>query len=167
MYQNQEKQSQIQPNPSKPIADCVRFTINPLWKHTIPDVTLPIQRIFDYVPIHPSHIKDWLRFGDGAAGLMFPEMLESREPKIGIMKSSVSPHSIQADITVYIFQRELAPSHALQLFDPTIWHPTAYSAWHMLSEHHVTLLQLLLCNRAASDVLKKVLLRTMQNIQCA
>ena len=119
-------------NPSKLTADCVRFTINPLWKHTIQDVTLPIQRIFDYVPIHPSHIKDWLRFGHSAAGLMFPDMLESREPKIEITKSSVSPHSIQADISVYIFRRELAPSHALQPFDPTIWHPTAYSAWHYM-----------------------------------
>lgn len=120
-------------------ADSISFLINPLWDYTMEDVPLRVQHIFEHVPIHPSFIKHWLKYEDGKlGGLLFPgshmDVGSTKEPKIRILKHSPDTEyknatSIQANISLYVFRREILESSELQPFDPAVWHPEAYESW--------------------------------------
>jgi len=120
-------------------ADNVWFLMNPLWVQSFPGIALPVQRIFDHVPMAPALIRCWIQSDvDAMGGLFFPRLPLDREsltPSIQIVKSAATSKSaiesaINVDITLSLFRRELLPSHDLQPFDPAVWHPAAYEVWH-------------------------------------
>jgi hypothetical protein len=70
--------------------DKLQLLVSPLWTRSILNVTLPIQKIFDNVPMNPVLIRHWLKHDDGKqGGLMFPRApldFESRTLSIHILK---------------------------------------------------------------------------------
>lgn len=144
-------------------ADNVSFLINPLWTRSVLDVALPVQTLMDHVSIHPALIRHWIS-QENQGGLFFPRLpfdTESRAPSIQILKHCVGPSSpptvacratgvlnrsppkkvgaaapsIQADLGLFIFRRELRSCQDLQPFDSAVWHPASYEIWvHMHTE---------------------------------
>jgi hypothetical protein len=125
-------------------ADDVCFLMNPLWTHQILNVSLPVARIFEHVPLDHALIRHWINpHSRKMGGLLFPRLpfdTESLVPSIQILKSAVVgiglpppallKDTIQADLTLSVFRRELQPSVELQPFDSAVWHPIAYGVWH-------------------------------------
>ena len=70
--------------------DSVHFLVNPLWTRNFLNITLPIQRIFEYVPMAPALIRHWLQSEhDTSAAVCFPRSpfdMESLKPSVQIMK---------------------------------------------------------------------------------
>ncbi len=48
-------------------SDTVSFLINPLWTHTVINVQLPLQKLFDHVKFDPVLIQHWV-MGDTKMG---------------------------------------------------------------------------------------------------
>ena len=126
------------------VADSVGMLLNPLWEYNVSRVMLPVQRIFDHVPIAPPLIRVWLKSSDSKiGGLTFPQPhldVGSKIPKIHINKhdptTKLSEPSIVllVDIDLYVFCRDLDPSPELQPFDPAVWNPVMYGEWlHLCS----------------------------------
>jgi hypothetical protein len=119
------------------VSDTTRFLFNSTWTHSMKNVNLPIQRLFDHVPIAPPLIRQWLKSTDGKmGGLLLPGFytdVDSKDPRIHIVKQGQSSATtIQADVILHIFRRELDPSPELQPFDPAVWNPDAYEAWEYM-----------------------------------
>jgi hypothetical protein len=126
-------------------ADNVRVNVDTVWSKSFKGVMLPIQRIFDHVPISPALIRHWLRSNASElGGLCFPVPgldMESNVMKVQIRKhapvrASTDPLSVlQVDINVLILRRDtspsidLSPSVDLQPFDDAIWDSEAYESW--------------------------------------
>jgi hypothetical protein len=148
--------------------DDVSFLINPLWTRRVLNVLLPVQKIFDHVLMHPAMLRHWIRSETTAGGLFFPRLAldtVSLTPSIRISKHDAARDSevvgqvsrasgvldrappmvhttapsMQVDLDLYIFRRELPPPLSrdddedaditLQPFDPTVWHAASYRAW--------------------------------------
>ena len=126
--------------------DSVYFLANPLWTRDFTNIALPIQRIFDYVPMAPALIRHWLKSeNDISAAICFPRSpydMESLNPSVQILKRapvrdggnllSDSRTSIQSDLSLLLFRRDIASSAELQSFDPSVWPPASYEAWRRL-----------------------------------
>jgi hypothetical protein len=127
-------------------ADTVRIGINALWSHTVKNVPLRVQRIFDHVPIAPALIRHWLRSGGQQGGLMFPVPhldMESSDIRLQILKHTpgaapIDPSAtLQIDLHIIVFRRDIeAPpplSTALEPFDATAWRrASAYGTWRYM-----------------------------------
>ena len=123
------------------VADSVGMLLNALWGHTMSRIMLPVQRIFDHVPIAPPLIRVWLKSSDSKiGGLTFPQPhldVGSKIPRILINKHDPSvgyqsEPSILVDIDLYVFCRDFDPSPELQPFDPAVWNPAMYGEWRHL-----------------------------------
>jgi hypothetical protein len=73
--------------------DNINFLVNPIWTRSVLNVMLPVQKIFDHVPMNPVLIRHWLKQSNGIqGGLLFPRPpleYESRTPSIQILKHRV------------------------------------------------------------------------------
>ena len=130
-------------------ADNVRITINPVWSYNLIGVVIPVQSIFDHVPIHHALIRHWLK-SDQAGGLVFPTPtlnMESQELKVHIQKRTspqpLSSMMVYVDIHLHVFHRAMPVmegSTALQPFDPAVWRADSYAMWwYMHTEFAVVL----------------------------
>lgn len=119
------------------MADDVCFLMNSLWSRKFSDVSLPIERIFEHVPLNPVLIRHWVKPDSmSVGGLLFPRSPMDREslvPSIQILKSTVGTkapkHSIQTDLTLSVFRRELLLPDFLQPFDQGVWNNESYAMW--------------------------------------
>ena len=130
--------------------DTVRFFISPLWSRNLPDVVLPIQRLFDNVPLHAAFIRHWIKCSDVKGGLIFPRPIqdgESLEPIVMITKKATplpESTSINVNISISMFRREIGVCADLQPFDASVWHSdrgtTSYDTWcHFYHKYAVVL----------------------------
>jgi hypothetical protein len=96
--------------------DNIEASFFSLWSFCSTNVTLPIQLIFDLVPLNPVLIRQWLR-NDAAngGGISFPDPLldmNSSQIKVHIEKCGVEKcgvaeaSTLQADINVFLFRRD-------------------------------------------------------------
>ena len=122
------------------VANSVSLSVNALWEHRVFCVTLPVHIIFDLIPIPHQLISEWLDSTNSKiGGLIYPQHyldVESKVPKVHIKKHyqnvafrSGVDTSIQVDICLYIFRREMDQSSELQSFDHTVWNPFSYAEW--------------------------------------
>lgn len=121
--------------------DTVRIKFNAIWDYTITNVALPTKLIFEHVQFDAVVIRNWLRYNEtDLGGLLFPGSfldVDSQHPRIRILKhgpTDVDSASMQADITLHIFRREIGESSELQPFDPAVWSLEAYETWRFMHE---------------------------------
>ena len=127
--------------------DTVRFLMHPLWTRNFPRVVLPIQRLLDFVPLHPALIRHWIQSKDDKiGGLIFPRSHrdgESLEATVQVKKRTdlSPPSSVAVGVRVTIFRREVGVCADLQPFDESVWHKRAsYDIWcHFYHQYAVVL----------------------------
>jgi hypothetical protein len=119
-------------------ASSINIKVNSIWSRDFMDIALPVRHIYDLVPINPVLIKRWLESTDETmGGLCLPGKwldTDSKDPRFIIYKNRARPSAaksdtIQANIKVCVFRRDIDPSPELQPFDQAIWHPNSREAW--------------------------------------